>query len=151
MFATEGTHDVQDQKRTLVGVQCLGEVVDRGRHLQAALQDRALALETHVAGPLDKAGQVALRGHVPADAEVALVRREQVRVLGVERNLGLLLATGGLGSGLGRGLGGGGRGLGSSNFGLEVNIEPTEQQESQQPGLKTPTQPGPSAGGQGLH
>ena len=103
---------------TLVGIQSLGEVVDGRRDLQALLQDGALTLQTHVTRPLDKAGQVAHRRQVAADAVIALLRVEEVGVLLVEGQLDLLLARRLLGR-CGLALGGGGNGCGLISLGLE--------------------------------
>ncbi|EPY36345.1 hypothetical protein STCU_00632 [Strigomonas culicis] len=51
-------------------VQHLRELVQRRRHLQAALQHALLALHRHERGPAHEAGQVARVGRVLADAEV---------------------------------------------------------------------------------
>lgn len=52
-------------------VQGTVELVDSGRDLQALLEDGALALETHVSGPLGEAGHVALVEDGITDGEVA--------------------------------------------------------------------------------
>ena len=57
--------------RTLVLVEGLGELVDRRRHLEALLQDGALALHANVARPLDDTREVALaRRQVATDREL---------------------------------------------------------------------------------
>ena len=120
-ISTEKTH-------TLVGIQSLGEVVDGRRDLQALLQDGALALQTHVTRPLDKAGQVAHRRQVAADAVVALLRVKEVGVLLVEGQLDLLLARRLLGR-CGLALGGGGNGCGLISLGLENDVKKGEKNE----------------------
>ena len=52
-------------------VQDVLELGERRGNLQAHLEDLLLALKTDVLGPLDEAGQVALRLNVLADTEVA--------------------------------------------------------------------------------
>ena len=59
-------------RRTAVHVQSLAELRDGGRHLEAHVQDAALALEADVARPLDEAREVAARLQV-AHAEVLLL------------------------------------------------------------------------------
>jgi hypothetical protein len=67
---------------TLVLVKGLGEVVDARGHLDALLQDGLLALNAHVARPLDIAREVALGGEdCTANAVVARVLSEKVPVL----------------------------------------------------------------------
>jgi hypothetical protein len=75
--------------RTRVLVQDARELVDRGRNLEAHLQDGLLALQADVFGPLDEAAQVALGLDVVADAKVARALLQQ-RVLGslLGRSLG---------------------------------------------------------------
>jgi hypothetical protein len=84
-------------------VQGLGELVDHGGNLQTLEQDSALALDADVAGPLDKAGQVALVLQVATDAENAGT--------GLSKRDGLLLSSL-LTSGTLLDGGGGGRGRG---------------------------------------
>lgn len=62
----------------LVAVQSTLELVDRGRHLQALLQDLLLALHAHVARPAHEAAEVALG--------LRVVQGERVR----EREQGLV-------------------------------------------------------------
>jgi hypothetical protein len=69
---------------TLVLVKGLGEVVDARGHLNALLQDGLLALNAHVARPLNIAREVALgREDGTANAVVARVLSEKVPVLGL--------------------------------------------------------------------
>ena len=69
---------------TLVLVKSLGELVDAGGHLQALLEHSALALDAHVARPLDVAAKVALGGEdVAANAVVARVLGEKVSLVGL--------------------------------------------------------------------
>jgi len=54
-----------------VAVQCVLELGDRRGNLETEVQDLLLTLQTDVLGPLDEAGQVALRLNVLADTEIA--------------------------------------------------------------------------------
>lgn len=70
--------------RTLVLVKSLGELVDAGGHLQTLLEHSALALNAHVARPLDVAAEVALGGEdVAANTVVTGIFGEKVSLVGL--------------------------------------------------------------------
>ena len=64
-----------EELRALVLGEGLGELVDGRRHLEALVQDLALALDLDVAGPLQLLGEVAVGLHIAADAVRARGRR----------------------------------------------------------------------------
>eukprot|EP00962_Isochrysis_galbana_P052578 scaffold24040_cov131-Isochrysis_galbana.AAC.1 len=73
-------------------IQAVGELVDRRRHLQALVQDLALALDPYVLGPAHVAAQVALRLDVTTNGEVLLFRlkhRPRWDVLGLLLRVGI--------------------------------------------------------------
>lgn len=72
------THSLQ--RLTLVLFQSLGELVDRRGDLDAVLQDDALSLKAHIAGPFDEAAQVALGLNRATNAVVTRVLLKQVLV-----------------------------------------------------------------------
>lgn len=65
---------------TEVLVQRLGELVQRGGHLEPLVEDSALPLDAHILGPLHKPVQVLLGGQRATDAEaLGALLKERVR------------------------------------------------------------------------
>jgi len=67
-------------------VESVLKLCDRGRDLEALVEDDLLALEAHVLGPLDEAGEVGLVLDILADTKVTRGSLEQ-RVLGCRLGL----------------------------------------------------------------
>lgn len=74
-----------EELRSRVLVQGVRELGDRGRNLQALVQDNLLALKADVLGPFDETGQVGLRADVLADTEVLGGGLEERILLGFRR------------------------------------------------------------------
>ena len=56
---------------TLVLLECLGELVDGGGHLESLHEDTLLSLDTDILWPLDETGQVSLWLDVSSESEVS--------------------------------------------------------------------------------
>ena len=62
---------------TLVLLECLGELVDGGGHLQSLHQNSLLSLDADVLRPFDEAGEVTLGLDVSAKSEILHILLEQ--------------------------------------------------------------------------
>ena len=62
---------------TLVLLECLGELVDGGGHLQSLHQNSLLSLDADVLWPFDEAGEVTLGLDVSAKSEILHILLEQ--------------------------------------------------------------------------